>query len=327
MNRHLLPAALACAVLLPATPSSAQLPPTATTDAQAEEIVVTAQRTGVPVWRVAGPRGTVVLVGGVGYVPAGTRWDPAPLDAALAKADRVMFPESLGFGNIGLFSAIGAFGKWRSQASLPKGRTLQAITTPEQWARLVALQRRGLLKPGFERKHPYHLALALGRVRGSKRKSDPGAESYARRYVKKNKAKRVPLARIDFKALMRQYFAIPARAHVPCMMGAVGAAEAGAAGVEARWKAHAARSAAWAARRVPEALAATVDNWAGSCWPLGTSIEAKWEASHSSTVRGLLNRPQVTVAVMSLNSLGKPGGVLDDLVAAGFEVRGPRWKR
>ncbi len=299
----------------------------APTDAQTEEIVVTARRTGIPVWRVAGPTGTAVLVGSIGSVAPGTKWDPLPLDAALAKADRVMFPESMGVSNFGLFSVIGAIGKWRKQATLPNGQTLQAMTTPAQWARLVALRNKGVLKPGFERRHPYHLAMTLNGMVRSKAKMAEGADAYVRRFVSKNKAKRVPLAKIDFKALMAEFFKTPPRAHVACMMDAVTRAEAGAAGTRARSDAVAARSAAWAARRVPDALAAKPDTGERSCWPNGTRFEAAQEASLSPTVAGLLKKPQVTLAVMSLESLGEPGGVLDDLVAAGFDVSGPKWKR
>ena len=87
------------------------------------------------------------------------------------------------------------------------------------------------------------------------------------------------------------------------------------------------RSAAWAARRVPEALAAKPDYGEGACWPSGTRLEAAHEASKTPAIVGQLNQPGVTLAVMSLESLGERGGVLDDLVAAGFDVTGPRWKR
>ena len=56
-------------------------------------------------------------------------------------------------------------------------------------------------------------------------------------------------------------------------------------------------------------------------------MERMRDASLSPAIRSLLTGPQVTLAVVSLASLAKPGGVLDDLVAEGFDVRGPRWKR
>jgi hypothetical protein len=34
----------------------------------------------------------------------------------------------------------------------------------------------------------------------------------------------------------------------------------------------------------------------------------------------------LTVAVLPVISLAKPGGVLDDLSAAGYEIAGPAWK-
>lgn len=144
---------LACGAI---APSLAQAPPISPGPATAadEDIVIIAQRSGIPVWRVTGPVGTAVLVGTIGRVTPETRWNPSSLDAALAKADRVMFPETIGVSG-GAFTLISAIAKWRRQASLPRGQTLQAMTTPAQWARLVALRNRGLIKPGFENKHPF----------------------------------------------------------------------------------------------------------------------------------------------------------------------------
>ena len=48
---------------------------------------------------------------------------------------------------------------------------------------------RGVLKPGFERTHPYHLAMTLGRTLRDRRKLEPGADAYVRRYLRKNDSK------------------------------------------------------------------------------------------------------------------------------------------
>lgn len=308
--------------------SPARAPPTlpARAPASAEDIVVIAQRSGIPVWRVTGPASTAVLVGTIGRVTPGTRWDPLPLDAALAKADRVMFPETIGVSG-GAFTIIGALAKWRSQASLPRGQTLQAMTTPAQWARLVALQNRGLLKPGFERKHPFHLALTLRGMVQDRGKLVPGADSYVRRFLGKNKAKRVPMRQASAKEVMREFFGSAPRTHVACLMDAVAQVEAGRAGTDLRRAAMEARSRAWAERRVADAVAAKPDDGLRSCWPSSTRLDIARDASLTPTIRSLLNAPQSTVVILSIDSLARPGGVLDDLVAAGFDVRGPRWKR
>ncbi|OYY76227.1 MAG: hypothetical protein B7Y43_16150 [Sphingomonas sp. 28-62-20] len=306
-------------------PSAAQVPPVAPSEPTAEDIVVTARRSGIPVWQVTGPRTTVVLVGSIGSVAPGTQWDPASLDSALAKADRIMFPEALNV-KIGLFSLIGTIGKWRNQASLPKGQTLQQIATPEQWARLVALRDRGIIKPGFERKHPYHLAITLQASVRTNQKRIPGANAYVRRFVRKNKSKEIPLAQASVKEITADFFGSDPRTHMACLMDAVTLVEAGPAGIQARTNAFAARSAAWAARRVPEALAARTDNGRRSCWPEGGRFDLAQEASLRPTVRGLMTKSEVTLAVLSLDSLAERGGILDDLVAAGFDVSGPRWR-
>lgn len=283
--------------------------------AQTDDIVVTAQRSGIPVWRVTGPKTTIVLVGSIRNVAAGTRWDPAPLEAALIKSDRIMFPETTTFG-LGVGGAIAALSKWRKQATLPKGQTLQTLLSPDHFARLVALGKKGVLKPGFERRHPYHLARSLGNAMRGKRAA--GADEHVRRVGRKNKLRMVPSARGDSKALLAEFFGSSPKSHVPCLMDAVALAEAGRGAVKAR-------SDAWAERRVPAALASVAGRMEKSCFPEGSRFETARENGLSGVVRRLLADPQVTIAVISLDTLGSKGGVLDDLVAAGFDVRGPRW--
>jgi len=219
----------------------AQVDPTAAAERSTDEIVVTAQRSGIPVWRVSGRGTSFVLVGSIGRLVPGTQWDPAALDAALAQADRIMFPEAMDI-SFGLFSIIGLIGKWRAQSTLPKAQTLEAMTSPAQWARLVALRDRGILKPGFERKHPYHLAMDLSRSLRERRKLVPGVDAYVRRYLSKNKDKRIPLPQAGIKEVTAEFFASSPREHVSCMMDMVALVEAGTAGVQSRAAARATRS-------------------------------------------------------------------------------------
>jgi hypothetical protein len=43
-------------------------------------------------------------------------------------------------------------------------------------------------------------------------------------------------------------------------------------------------------------------------------------------MKQLLAEPQVTMAVLGLRTLAEPGGILDGLQAAGFDIQGPAWK-
>jgi hypothetical protein len=62
----------------------------------AAEIIVTAQRTGVPVWRVSRGGATLVLFGTIDDIARETKWNADALDRTIARADRVMFPEVVG---------------------------------------------------------------------------------------------------------------------------------------------------------------------------------------------------------------------------------------
>lgn len=303
--------AAALALAANAMPAAAQAP----NSAQAEEIVVTAQRSGIPVWRVSSPTTTLVLIGSIEGVAKTTKWDPASLTETLRKADRVMFPNTIGV-SAGAFSIIGYLVKWRKQATLPKGQTLARMLSPAQFQRLVALQKRGLLKPGFERKHPFHLALSLHRIAGGGG-NGPNANQYVRKAVKKHKIRTVPIASVQAKSVAGDFFATPPRAYLPCLMDSVALVEAGPGAVKAR-------SDAWAQRRVPAVLASPADRVYTSCMP--PAFASAKPRNLPAQVRSLLDQKPLTVAVMDLSSLAKPGGVLDGLAAAGFDVRGPRWK-
>jgi uncharacterized protein YbaP (TraB family) len=292
--------------------ASAQAPSAVRSD----EIVVTAQRTGIPVWRVNSPTTTLVLIGSINGVAKDTRWDAAALTETLRKADRVMFPSMTQLSG-SPFQLIGMYAKWRKQATLPKGQSLAQLLPPEQFRRLVALQQRGVLKPGFERTHPFHLANALRKHAEGKRGSQSPASEVVRQTVKKFKIKTVPIETARLKTLAGDYFATPAKAYVPCLIDSIALVEAGPGTVKAR-------SDAWAQRRVTDVMRSPANKVWDSCQP--PALDNIPRADFRGQVRSLLAQPQLTVAVVELDSLARPGGLLDSLDAAGFDVRGPRWK-
>ncbi len=285
---------------------------------QVEDIVVTGRRSGIPVWHVHGPSTSIVLVGAIHGVTRDTRWDPGALTEALRKSDQVLFPESLAL-QASPFAMIGYLAKWRAQATMPKGRSLAQMMRPDQFARLAALQKRGVIPKGFERKHPLHLAMTLRGYAKGKAGEAEGASAFVSRAVRKYKLKSVPIAKHKAKGAAQDLFKGPPEAHIPCLLDSLALVEAGAGAVQAR-------SHAWAQRRVPQVLNSPAERPHQSCWPSNLMETYAPQAQVRATVRGLLAQPGVTVAVLDLHTLGRAGGVLDELQAAGFEVQGPRWK-
>jgi uncharacterized protein YbaP (TraB family) len=285
--------------------------------AQVEDIVVTGRRAGVPMWTVRGETTTLILVGGINGVAKTSHWDPAALTEALRKADRVMFPQSYAL-TASPFRAIGWIARWNAMGSLPKGQSLSAIAGPEAMRRLAALRTRGMVEADYDRRHPLHLSGDLrDRAKGG---IDYGRNvaDYARNAARKHKlAGVVPVERSRARPVVKDLFASTPEEHLPCLEAAIAAAEAGPAAVQAR-------SDAWAARRVPEVLASPADPVYQSCWPSG--IFAEREADLLEQMKRLLAEPQVTMAVLGLRTLAEPGGILDGLQAAGFDIQGPVWR-
>jgi uncharacterized protein YbaP (TraB family) len=284
--------------------------------AQVDDIVVTGRRSGVPLWTVRGETTTLVLVGALQGVSKTTHWDPTALTEALRKADRVMFPQSQSF-TASLFSAIGWVAKYKAMGSLPKGQSLADFAGPDEMRRLAALRARGMVRSDYPTRHPLHLAGDLrDRAKGDIDYA-PGAADYVRRAVKKYDLVMVPIRRSKAKPLVKDLFASTPDEHLPCLRAAIAMAEAGPAAVQAR-------SDAWAARRVPEVIASPADGVYESCWPAVAVLDSGAELTEEMKL--LLSEPQVTVAVLNLRSLAEPGGVLDGLQAAGYDIQGPAWK-
>jgi uncharacterized protein YbaP (TraB family) len=314
-------AASAALALCLAVPATAQTPtPTPATDsAQAEEILVIGRRSGAPMWRVTGEDTTIVLVGAIQGVSKTTKWDPESLTEALRRADRVMFPQAQAYTVGSPFKVIGWLAKWKDMGSLPKAQSLEQFVAPEHMRRLAALQAAGIAQKDYARRHPLHLANDLRDKANGKIEFGRSAADYVGKAIKQHKLTVAvePIPRSKAKPVVKDLFASEPQEHVPCLIAAIEAAEAGPAAVQAR-------SDAWAARRVPEVIASPVDKVATTCWPGSTLGTPKEDVLDQ--MKQLLADKQVTVAVLNLRTLAESGGILDGLAAAGFDIQGPAWK-
>lgn len=121
------------------TASSLDPAPLVEAASEVEPIVVTARRSGAPMWTVTAGDSTVLLVGAIDGVPRSVAWRPDALEAATLRADRIL----LGTGVDGSLSDILRL-IWRSRTlmRLPEGRTSADYLSPEWEARLDALEAR-----------------------------------------------------------------------------------------------------------------------------------------------------------------------------------------
>lgn len=309
-----------CSSIAAAAQVQAQSTPTA------EEIVITANRSGIPVWRVSSATSTLVLVGTVTDLADGTKWEPSHLLTALRQADQVLFPAEVQH-TASVFNALRWSAKARELATLPKGRTVAQYVTASDYQRLYALQQRGVLSADFYRKHPLQLVQELVRYSKGERpsrgfisvskvdvRSDP--EAFVRSAVRKYRIPLVPTRKAKMKPVIADIFAASPGEHGHCLRAAITLAEAGPAAFRER-------SSAWAQRQVANVLESSAQHALDACRP--AAMRQQLTPDIRAAVTALLSRPGTTVAVVDLPLLARHRGILDQLVAAGFQVRGPVW--
>lgn len=306
-------AALALAAAAPLCAQEAQDAAPGSTNS----IVVTAQRSGAPMWTIETPQGTVILVGEMRNVPKSTPWQPERLEEATAEASRVILgvqPKISPGDILRLIFKGGQFTK------LPGKTVASDYLTPEQYGRLSALEaeydadfaRKSFLMTAFD--------FLTRRLRFNKDTADDAGD-----VVKKaaNRAK-VPTSRagaIRGKDMLDSLALAEPADHIPCLEAAMTAAEIGPELVEQR-------GADWRAFRIPQVMNNPLEIALSKCWPwadpdVGSELRGIWVEQITAATEA----DGVTLAVVPLRVLAEEGGVLDLLEAQGLPIGGPVWRK
>lgn len=279
-------------------------------------IVVTAQRSGAPMWTIETPTGAVILVGEIRAVPKATPWRPDRLEEATAASTRVIIRARPKFSPGDFLRLIFRGGRF---TKLPDKRVAGDYLDSAQRARLAALEaeydkdydRRSFLMASFD--------LLARRLDFDDDTTDDATE------VVKDAAKDadVPIIRPErFRGedLLDNLAEADPTSHIPCLKAAMTATEAGQDIITAR-------GAAWRRYAIAEVMANPLEIALGQCWPwaddeLGVEIRDQWTGMISDAA----DQTGTTLAVVPLRVLAEPGGVLDQLEAQGFPIGGPDWR-
>lgn len=280
-------------------------------------IVVTAQRSGAPMWTIDTPTGTVILVGEIRAVPKATPWQPDRLKEATAASDRVFIRAAPKFSPGDVLRLIFRGGSF---TKLPDKSVAADYLSSAQRARLAALEaqydkdydRGSFLMTAFD--------LLARRLDFDDQTTDDATE------VVKSAADKadVPILRPErFRGedLLDNLAEAPPASHIPCLEAAMGATEAGADII-------AARGADWRRYDVVGVMDNPLEIALGTCWPwaddeLGEEIRGQW----TQMIADAAANTGTTLAVVPLRVLAETGGVLDLLEAQGFTIAGPDWRR
>ena len=279
-------------------------------------IVVTAQRSGAPMWTIDTPTGTVILVGEIRAVPKATPWRPDRLEEATAQAQRVIIRAQPKFSPGDVFRLIFRGGRI---TKLPKGTVAADYLTPEQRARLAALEteydidydRRSFLMTSFD--------LLARRLDFDDETTDDTTE-VVKEAAEDADVQVIRPERFRGEDLLDNLADAPPTSHIPCLEAAMGATEAGQDIITARGN-------DWRKFDIPAVMANPLEIALGQCWPwaddeLGEEIREQWV----EMIADASENDGVTVAVVPLRVLAESQGVLDQLEAQGFTIAGPDWR-
>lgn len=279
-------------------------------------IVVTAQRSGAPMWVIDTPSGTIILVGEIRAIPETTPWQPDRLKEATAEADRVILgarPKVSPGDVLRLMFSGSKFTK------LPGKTVASDYLPPQEWARLQAIGEAN--KDDYARQSFLLTAFQMLRkgLRFNRDTTDD-ASDVVRKAADKAKVPTTRAATLRGEDVLDTLAEAPPSAHVPCMIAAMDAVEAGPEIVEQR-------GADWRRYAIPAVMANPLEVALGKCWPwandlLGSELRGIWveRIAEASTATG------TTLAVVPLRVLAEEGGVLDQLDARGFDIGGPVWR-
>ncbi|MCL9982357.1 MAG: TraB/GumN family protein [Erythrobacter sp.] len=293
--------------------------PLAAQDASApteSSIVVTAQRSGAPMWTIDTPKGTIILVGEIRAIPKTTPWQPDRLKDATAQASRVILGARPKISPGDIFRIMFSGSKF---TKLPDDSLASDYLDAAQWARLEQLgtaQEEDYSRQSF-------LLTSFQLLRKELRFNRDTAED-ASDVVKEAAEKAdVPITRaatLRGEDIIDNLAEAEPAAHIPCLTAAMDAVEVGPDIVEQR-------GADWRRYDIPAVMANPLETALGQCWPwadetLGSELRTIWvdQISEASSASG------VTLAVVPLRVLAESGGVLDQLALRGFDIAGPEWK-
>lgn len=282
---------------------------------QVDDIIVVARRSQTPIWEVSRGDRSLILVGNILGLPRDFEWSPAGLEAATARADRIMYPPVARVSASDLFRML-----WRMRtiSRLPGETTIADYLDPAVQARLEAV----MADDGDDWRYQSFVFLSFDLIRekAGYRTGGDDAEDVVRRGARRARIEGQTVGEVRGDEIVDSLINQPPQAYLPCVAAGVVAAEGGPDGFVARAE-------DWRALRVPEVIGNPLDVALGQCWPwgdpeIGPQLRGQWLTAISEA----LDQPGTTLAVAPLRLLAEPGGVLDGLEAQGFEVRGPDWK-
>jgi uncharacterized protein YbaP (TraB family) len=284
-------------------------------------LIVSGERTGPGLWQVRGAQARLWILGTVSPLPVGMTWRAAEVTRVLGAVDGVLFakPVELSLPHV--------FWLWIAQRDLlllPHGRELRDVLPADLYARFAAQRAQsGESGDHWERYRPIVAgALLEDRALAGRGLSDRLDVSLAvRRLAREKHVAVTELPTPGAPDLLEALRFVSPAAESACLTTLVATVETGIPAL-------AARAEAWESGDIARLRAlppSTLTACAAALASQGTA-QAPWQRTHDAWLTALearLQRGGATLAVIDLDLLLGPHGLLQDLREAGFEVDEP----
>jgi uncharacterized protein YbaP (TraB family) len=291
-------------------------------EAQIDEIVVSGERAGPGLWQVHGRGGDTWILGTVSPLPKNITWRSAQVEQILDGAKLVLVSKPI---EIGIIRELWLFITQRDLLMVPGGRSLREVMPPDLYARFARLQ--AIYRSDPEKWARYRPIIATAFLEqaalhqvGLSARLNVGNEVRVLAHKHDVRIEEIKIAGVgDFLGALKT---MSPDTEQKCVAAALGTIETGLPRLVARAQAWVTGDIA-SIQSLPESaevdacLAALGGDTRAA--DLLTRIRSTWVAA----IEEHLRRGEVTLAVVNMDLLLQPDGLLDRLRGDGFSVEAP----
>jgi uncharacterized protein YbaP (TraB family) len=296
-------------------------------------VLVTGEQPGPGLWRVSSHGNELWVLGTLSPLPAGMQWRSAQAEAVIARSRQVLAPPSVSI-NIGFFKSLTLIPALLKARKSPDGRQLPELLSPELYARWRSLKQRYLPNSdGVEKHRPIVAAQELYAKALEKSGLKSGEEIWERvqQAAKRHDVAVVPVTVSptlkDPKETIQQLQQIALQREVDCFTATLDRIEKDLPSMQQRAN-HWATGDVAALRVMPQTdqrvtcfdSVASVPSLREQLHKTRDQINDLWVAAAQTA---LANSP-TTFAVLPMDQILQPTGLLAKLKARGYEVQEPK---
>lgn len=312
----------------PVAPSRTDPPPDeAPVEETVEEVLVAGERAGPGLWKVRKGDNTLYLLATITPAPKKIEWRSREVESVLARAQAFVPARPEVDTDIGPIKAVQLYMQYRKLRGNAEGERLEAVLPQPLFERFEKLRTKYAPRDRSMLERRPMLAVLELQSAAVERSGLTFRNDVARKVEKLARERKVPVQRAavkveDARGTLAEVGQIPLPAEIACMEVVLGRIEADLANSRQRAE-------AWAVGDVGRLRSGAASQASATCLDSlrnsarMTKLLRDFETAWLGVVTRSLERHPVTLAITDIDGLLRPGGILTQLRARGYEVDEP----